>query len=92
MSHETTKYVVGRDFVAALMNGDVTGLSASDEFSLEQFIACAMADDDGHWEVVFNESDHWSTCEISGKHAECAVVAFHVVAGEATAHRISVLI
>ncbi len=66
---------VGYHLVAALLNGDVSGIDGGDEHHLEEFVAqypdCVFEPDEdknGYIQQTFSE------CEVTGKHNMCVSV------------------
>lgn len=66
---------IATHYLSALINGDVSGLEANDEYLLEQFVGqyhgCrfdVLAEEFGEMDTYF------TTCDVCGKYAMCAKV------------------
>jgi len=62
-----TSFEVGQHFVAALINGDTTGLNDDEQVALEAFEQLETNGlDNWHWSYNTNHSNDFGLCEITG--------------------------
>lgn len=76
-------FIVSTHFLPALINGDYTGLTDSEERQLDTFAGCALAEHTitpsgqvkpHHWATDPNEEPHFITCEVTGLKAICETI------------------
>lgn len=71
---------IATHYLSALINGDVSGLEANDEYLLEQFVGQYHG---CHFEVVTEEfgemTTYFTTCEVCDEYAMCAKVKVFAV-------------
>lgn len=79
MKFKTTKYSVGQHFLSALINGDTTGLEASEELALDRFVREETNGIAHHWDFPFavDYSASFERCEVTGLMSDCATVTLH---------------
>lgn len=68
MEFQTVDYLVGEHFAVVLINGDESGLEASDEYSVSRFVEDLPGA--GHWSISAEESE-FARCEITGLMSMC---------------------
>lgn len=67
MEFQTIDYLVGEHFAVVLINGDESGLEASEEYSVTRFVEELPGA--GHWSINFEEE--FARCEITGLMSMC---------------------
>jgi len=67
---------VGLHFIAAIINGDTTGLTDREERQLDAFVSWITEDrPGGHWDVM-TESNDMGHCLVTSRLSECGTVTY----------------
>lgn len=72
MQFDHYEHRIAAHYLPALINGDYTGMTDAEE---TEFTAWIESTDRriSHWDVT-DHGDNFARCEVSGLHADCAIV------------------
>lgn len=70
MQFHQYSYTIADHFASALINGDNSGLTDSDQKEFEQFLASAPYGV-SHWDIAGDGCDNFAKCEITDLYANC---------------------
>jgi hypothetical protein len=70
-----TEHKISRALATAIFNDDYSGLCASDNQAIEQWL-------DGYIRLSIDDDLYWERCEITGAYAECMTIDKIVTLGE----------
>lgn len=69
------EYVIGSHFLSALINGDYTGLSDTEESALLAWLD-TNSKPYGYWDVL-DYGNNFAVCQINNIHSDCATVRMY---------------
>lgn len=78
---EIISYSVATPFLAAIIDGDMTGLEEEDYLDLQLFLKEEeTANGQGHWTCDVNQAEgNFTVCEITGLHADCQQIDYVIM-------------